>query len=235
MSDGTTLVLVLARRGAARPPPRDRPRPPRRGHDAPRLDRAARAATPPKLGLAWGAGHATTLFALGLPIVLYSAYLPEAVQRGAETAIGFLIVGLAVWLLVRWRRGAFHVHVHDHDDRSHAHLHSHASRGRTTHARSSARRSARFGDRPPARNRRQRRRRRSCSSRRSTAKALAVAALGDPRGVHRGLDDAAHDRLRARRSARQLARPPRPRARRGQPRVRHLVRAGRAESPPYYF
>jgi hypothetical protein len=59
------------------------------------------------------------------------------VQRAAETAIGFLIAGLAVWLLVRWRRGAFHAHPHDHGDRSHAHLHSHSTsphehaRGRT--------------------------------------------------------------------------------------------------------
>src|SRR5439155_489540 len=60
-----------------------------------------------------------------LPVVLYRAYLPGAVQRGAETAIGFMIAGLAVWLLVRWRRGAFHAHAHEHEDRSHAHLHSH--------------------------------------------------------------------------------------------------------------
>ena len=71
-------------------------------------ERRARDAA--KLGLAWGAGHALTLFALGVPIVLYRAYLPETVQRAAETAIGFLIAGLAVWLLVRWRRGAFHAH-----------------------------------------------------------------------------------------------------------------------------
>ena len=78
-----------------------------------------------KLGLAWGSGHALTLFALGVPIVLYRTYLPDAVQRGAETAIGFMIAGLAVWLLIRWRRGAFHAHAHEHEDRSHAHLHSH--------------------------------------------------------------------------------------------------------------
>src|SRR5881409_427240 len=56
-----------------------------------------------RLGLAWGLGHATSLFAFGLPIVLFKTYLPEGVQRGAETAVGFLIVGLAVWLLLRWR------------------------------------------------------------------------------------------------------------------------------------
>jgi ABC-type nickel/cobalt efflux system permease component RcnA len=125
-SDGTTLVLVIAvaillgLRHATDP-----------DHLAAvttllaSTERRARDAA--KLGLAWGAGHALTLFALGVPIVLYRAYLPETVQRAAETAIGFLIAGLAVWLLVRWRRGAFHAHPHDHGDRSHAHLHSHST------------------------------------------------------------------------------------------------------------
>ena len=125
-SDGTTLVLVIAvaillgLRHATDP-----------DHLAAvttllaSTERRARDAA--KLGLAWGAGHALTLFALGVPIVLYRAYLPETVQRAAETAIGFLIAGLAVWLLVRWRRGAFHAHAHDHGDRSHAHLHSHST------------------------------------------------------------------------------------------------------------
>ena len=44
-------------------------------------DRAARSAA--RLGLVWGLGHATSLFVLGLPIVLYRAYLPEQVQRDA--------------------------------------------------------------------------------------------------------------------------------------------------------
>jgi cytochrome c biogenesis protein CcdA len=73
---------------------------------------AARAA---RLGLLWGLGHATSLFVFGLPVVLYSAYLPEAVQSAAETSVGFLIIALAVLLLARWRRGVFregHEHVH---------------------------------------------------------------------------------------------------------------------------
>jgi cytochrome c biogenesis protein CcdA len=77
-------------------------------------ERAARRAA--RLGLAWGLGHATSLFVFGLPVVLYSAYLPEAVQRAAETTVGFLIVVLAVLLLARWRRGMFSptAHVHPH-------------------------------------------------------------------------------------------------------------------------
>ncbi len=85
-------------------------------------ERATAAAA--RLGLFWGLGHATTLFAFGLPIVLFKSYLPEAVQQGAETVVGFLIAALAVWLLVRWRRGIFHVHVHAHEG-VHAHGHVH--------------------------------------------------------------------------------------------------------------
>ncbi len=87
-------------------------------------ERAGRAAA--RLGLAWGLGHATTLFVFGLPIVLFNKYLPERVMQAAETAIALVIVYLAVRLLVRWRRGYFHVHLHRHDGGSHAHLHSHA-------------------------------------------------------------------------------------------------------------
>jgi High-affinity nickel-transport protein len=72
--------------------------------------RSRRAAA--RLGLAWGMGHATTLFAFGLPIVLYREYLPGPVQEGAETAVGVVIVALAAWLLLRWHRGVFHPHSH---------------------------------------------------------------------------------------------------------------------------
>jgi high-affinity nickel permease len=89
-------------------------------------ERAAKAAA--RLGLAWGLGHATSLFLFGVPIVLFKAYLPERVEQGAETVVGLLIVGLALWLLVRWRRGLFHVHVHGHE-RLHAHGHVHRGDG----------------------------------------------------------------------------------------------------------
>jgi high-affinity nickel permease len=87
-------------------------------------DRTKRAAA--RLGVAWGLGHAVSLFAFGLPIVLFKAYLPDGVQRGAETAVGGMIVGLAILMLVRWRRGAFHLHAHEHAGGRHTHLHDHA-------------------------------------------------------------------------------------------------------------
>src|SRR5437870_9092052 len=88
-------------------------------------ERAARRAA--RLGFAWGLGHATSLFAFGLPIILFKAFLPEPVQRGTETAVGVMIVVLAVWMLVRWRSGAFHRHPHAPAGGRHAHFHDHAT------------------------------------------------------------------------------------------------------------
>jgi high-affinity nickel permease len=87
------------------------------------------------IGLGWGAGHATSLVALGLPVVLFARHLPEAAGSAAEAAAGLLIIGLAVRLLIRWRRGLLHAHAHEHDGaRRHAHLHGHAPDGRGRHA-----------------------------------------------------------------------------------------------------
>lgn len=94
-------------------------------------ERTKRAAA--RLGFAWGLGHATTLFVFGLPILLFKAYLPEPVQQGAETTVGFVIIALAVWLLIRWHRGFFHVHVHDHGRGPHLHGHTHAGDGSHAH------------------------------------------------------------------------------------------------------
>ena len=66
-----------------------------------------------RLGLTWGLGHATSLVVLGVPIILWQAYLPHDVEQSAEVTIGLVIMALALWLLVRWRRGAFaHNHTH---------------------------------------------------------------------------------------------------------------------------
>jgi high-affinity nickel permease len=66
------------------------------------------------LGAWWGLGHALTLVVFGVPILLFEAYLPDLVQRGAETAVAALIVFLAVRLLVRHR----HRHEHGHQVRN---------------------------------------------------------------------------------------------------------------------
>lgn len=71
-----------------------------------------------RLGLAWGLGHATTLLAFGVPIVLWRSYLPTVLEHGAELLVGLLIVALATRLLVRWRRGRMGGAAHPHAARS---------------------------------------------------------------------------------------------------------------------
>ncbi len=81
-----------------------------------------------ELGLAWGLGHATTLLAFGLPVVLFRRYLPDGLIQGAEVAIGLVIILLALRLLLRWARGYFHIHPHSHDGVQHSHPHGHEGR-----------------------------------------------------------------------------------------------------------
>jgi high-affinity nickel permease len=81
-------------------------------------ERAAGAAA--RLGAWWGLGHAVTLIAFGIPILVAERYLPGVVERGAETAVAALIVFLAVRLLLRWRHGAFAT-----SDDGHSHHHHH--------------------------------------------------------------------------------------------------------------
>jgi hypothetical protein len=59
-----------------------------------------------RLGAWWGLGHAGTLLAVGLPLIALKGELPAWLERGAETAVGIVILLLAVRVIYRWRRPA---------------------------------------------------------------------------------------------------------------------------------
>lgn len=80
-------------------------------------------------GAAWGAGHGLGLLAFGAPVIVVTARLPTVVERGAEVAVGLLIMLLAARVLVHWRRGGFHFHEHDHGGIRHVHVHGHSGPG----------------------------------------------------------------------------------------------------------
>jgi high-affinity nickel permease len=82
-------------------------------------ERATRSAA--RLGAWWGAGHAVTLVAFGIPILVANRFLPERLLQGAETAVAALIVFLGLRLLVRWRHGYFDLHAHVHPEQNHRH------------------------------------------------------------------------------------------------------------------
>jgi hypothetical protein len=69
-------------------------------------DAGTRAAA--RLGAWWGAGHAATLVLIGAPLILLAAELPPWLERGAEKAVGVVILVLAARVLLRWLRGPHH-------------------------------------------------------------------------------------------------------------------------------
>jgi Cytochrome C biogenesis protein transmembrane region len=83
-------------------------------------ERDARAAS--RLGAWWGLGHATTLFLVGLPLILFKSELPGWLEAAAEKAIGCLILLLAARVIVKWARGDYRAGRHLHYARGHRHL-----------------------------------------------------------------------------------------------------------------
>ena len=78
-----------------------------------------------RLGAWWGIGHAAALVAIGVPLIVFKSSLPAWLERGAETAVGVVILLLALRIVVKWLRGDFRAGPHPHPRRpepAHRHL-----------------------------------------------------------------------------------------------------------------
>jgi high-affinity nickel permease len=69
-----------------------------------------------RLGAWWGAGHASVLLLIGLPLIFFKSALPAWLENGAEKAVGAVILVLAGRVLFKWVRGDYRVTAHGHDD-----------------------------------------------------------------------------------------------------------------------
>ena len=78
-------------------------------------------------GIAWGTGHALTLFLFGGFVLVMDKLVPERIAQGLELAVGFMLVLLGADVLRRLIRERFHFHTHRHGDTLHFHAHSHKS------------------------------------------------------------------------------------------------------------
>ena len=76
-------------------------------------------------GMAWGAGHALTLFLFGGVVLLMDTMVPERFSQGLELAVGVMLVILGADVLRRMARERIHFHSHRHGDTLHFHAHSH--------------------------------------------------------------------------------------------------------------
>ena len=80
-----------------------------------------------RLGAWWGAGHATALLVIGVPLILFKSSMPGWLEQGAERAVGVVILLLALRIVVKWLRGDFragkHPHLRPGGSEGHRHLH----------------------------------------------------------------------------------------------------------------
>ena len=67
------------------------------------------------LGAWWGVGHATSLLALGVPLIAFKAQLPAWLETSAEKAIGVVILVLAARVVFKWARGDYRTGAHAHE------------------------------------------------------------------------------------------------------------------------
>jgi high-affinity nickel permease len=83
-----------------------------------------------RLGAWWGAGHAGALLVLGVPLILLKSEMPAWLERGAETAVGVVILVLALRIVVKWARGDFRAGRHEHHTAARPVGHRHLREGR---------------------------------------------------------------------------------------------------------
>jgi len=67
-----------------------------------------------RLGAWWGAGHAAALLVIGVPLILFKSSMPGWLESGAETAVGLVILALALRIVFKWARGDFRAGRHGH-------------------------------------------------------------------------------------------------------------------------
>lgn len=77
------------------------------------------------LGLTWGLGHTTTLFIVGLIIILLKITIPETIALSLEFIVGILIIILGIYIIKGIIFEKKHIHTHRHDGSTHIHIHSH--------------------------------------------------------------------------------------------------------------
>lgn len=77
-------------------------------------------------GIAWGIGHALTLFLFCSVVLSLNSMVPERVALALEMAVGVMLIGLGLDVWRRIRRDRIHIHIHEHKaGKSHIHIHAH--------------------------------------------------------------------------------------------------------------
>jgi len=74
----------------------------------------------------WAIGHGLTLLLIGSAVLLLGMAMPAELSLYAEVAVGWVLVGLGLYVFWSLRHVQAHLHYHDHDGVArHAHWHRH--------------------------------------------------------------------------------------------------------------
>ena len=81
-----------------------------------------------KDGIFWGLGHASTIFFIGILMILFKTTISQNYFHYFEAMVGLMLIILAVYRLIKFFRNKkiiIHTHSHDHAAEQHRHLHVH--------------------------------------------------------------------------------------------------------------
>ena len=84
-------------------------------------------------GIIWGLGHTTTIFIIGLIILITKITIPEKIALSLEFIVGIMIVYLGASVIYDVIKNKKHLHKHSHEGVTHFHLHSHKKKTSHTH------------------------------------------------------------------------------------------------------
>jgi cytochrome c biogenesis protein CcdA len=81
-----------------------------------------------KDGVFWGLGHTSTIFFIGLLMIVFKAEISEQYFRYFESLVGAMLIALAIYRLINFfatKKITVHTHMHTHDENQHKHFHMH--------------------------------------------------------------------------------------------------------------
>lgn len=79
-----------------------------------------------KDGIFWGLGHASTIFFIGILMILFKAAISEQYFHYFEAIVGLMLIALAVYRLMKFINAKkIIVHAHKHSEELHKHLYVH--------------------------------------------------------------------------------------------------------------
>lgn len=81
-----------------------------------------------KDGVFWGLGHSSTIFIIGILMILFKIGISEQSFHYFEAVVGLMLIVLAIYRLMKFIQGkklVVHQHSHSHQGTVHQHLHIH--------------------------------------------------------------------------------------------------------------